>query len=1115
MIRKPFCNFKMPLVKITEDTPATPGYYYSTSKDELASFLEKVLDNTPIGQLSVSFHVAGSFLKDDERKIIHTTPDVFNIHSDGIIPIDVQIDNFIEDYLDPEKSSFSKYSGSGFSLQVILSYWVNIVPYSPNNIAVPTSRNTQDYRDGTPAPIELNLSSSIRRNFIGVIAQHFTEPGYTKSGKVKSTYPLEVIEEFIKQRGFERYAELAVNVSTIPAIHAELNEFNIIIWSITGIPIYAKILGEVDEVPIHMLKKGDNLHLIRSIRAFLNENKTNQNRVFCTLCKKFHIPNACNITGEVICINDIKDNEKDKGLISPISKPKIIYPNTKHCLVAYADFEAIIDNNIHKPASYSLIPIIAGDPPAENFIFTKSVLNLEDEVFNEDGEIIKFDNIIEMFLTDLYSIIKKFQTNDYGKEANLIDEAGERFKCLACNKNKKGKYYYARHYGLGIFGYYCRSCFLAHNNTFIVYFHNFKGYDHHILLEQLLNKDSKHNTCRGKSINKMDVITHKDILSDFIRITFKDTFNFLPESLASLANKLTTLKYTPDKFKEAFNSGKGEFPYEWFDDFNKLEEIEVPQDPADWDSRLTNKKGTEEIIKKANQIWIDNNMQIFHDYVLLYNELDVWLLLEVFEAFRDTTVNEDKIDPVYFDGAPGLTFYLARMYENSLDMHVIPDKNVYLDVSRNIRGGVTQVVTKYANIEDVDETIVYLDVNTMYSYCMKQKLANKYLGTLDALPDNYDSDDNFCYFIKGDFSYPEYLHDLPAHLSMPLMPHQYNNKLCTTFLDKKDMLIHSKVFKYYLSKGLVCDKIHYVYKFKQEYIIKDYVETNIQKRNSSTDPGTKDYYKLKNNALFGKTCENVFKYKIFSVTNVNSGDRENKCMSKAKSHITLGNCILYEECVTRYLLDKPIQIGFTILELAKLMIYEFIYELFDVIPEGSTATMLYTDTDSVIFKFKGFNGVHPYKYLLTTSLASKLDIPINKDGSFGSATKTPGLWSDDTKYKTITEFIGLRAKQYAYSIANDRDILKHKGIPKNALKDDNNPMNVNDFRNVLFEMKDLTVNIAQIRATKNVLTSTVSKKLALSTKDNKRITYTDKVTTLPFGYKGELYSNYMDDVVIE
>ncbi|OIF11079.1 hypothetical protein A7L67_19990 [Acinetobacter baumannii] len=54
-----------------------------------------------------------------------------------------------------------------------------------------------------------------------------------------------------------------------------------------------------------------------------------------------------------------------------------------------------------------------------------------------------------MFLTDLYSIIKKFQTNDYGKEANLIDEAGERFKCLACNKNKKGKYYYARHYGLG------------------------------------------------------------------------------------------------------------------------------------------------------------------------------------------------------------------------------------------------------------------------------------------------------------------------------------------------------------------------------------------------------------------------------------------------------------------------------------------------------------------------------------------------------------------------------------------------------------------------------------------------------------------------------------------
>ena len=122
---------------------------------------------------------------------------------------------------------------------------------------------------------------------------------------------------------------------------------------------------------------------------------------------------------------------------------------------------------------------------------------------------------------------------------------------------------------------------------------------------------------------------------------------------------------------------------------------------------------------------------------------------------------------------------------------------------------------------------------------------------------SYDEDniDGIGYALEVDLHYPEHLHN--KHNDYPLAPERFNERLCGTFYDKKNYVVHIKNLRFYLEKGLELTKIHRVIKFNHSSWLDDWIQINTNFRTNATNEFEKDYFKLMNNAVFGKTMENV------------------------------------------------------------------------------------------------------------------------------------------------------------------------------------------------------------------------------------------------------------------
>ena len=202
------------------------------------------------------------------------------------------------------------------------------------------------------------------------------------------------------------------------------------------------------------------------------------------------------------------------------------------------------------------------------------------------------------------------------------------------------------------------------------------------------------------------------------------------------------------------------------------------------------------------------------------------------------------------------------------------------------------------------------------------------------------------------------------------------------FYDKKNFTISLHMLEYCLRKGLKLKNIHQVIYAKQSNYMKSYVSFNNEKRTECSINKGKigvELFKLLIKANFGKQIENVRKYKDTRIAN--NVDKAKKIATK----VTLNECHILSENVTIndmrkpcVLLDKPIIIGFTILEIAKLEMnihYDRFKEIF-----GDNMQLLCTDTDSLNLLIKHIN---PYKlddrlkdYIDTSTFSSDTVFPL-------------------------------------------------------------------------------------------------------------------------------------------
>nr|QJI53759.1 MAG: structural protein [Densovirinae sp.] len=1030
------------------------GYFYTVSFDDVIYYIKDLL-SCHDESLLLTIHASAIFTNaGGEQTELHMPalqPTLFDPHAPDAV-FDDAVQNIWDALNDPER--YESIEGSGWSIiPGTTTYWVNTIAYQPNNNAHPNAYNTYDhpYTDDPDDPAYSNTVRNVLNDtFLLSIALHHIPYARHHNRVLRKRN----CQRWIEESSLSPEADAPkINLGTVATWHENVHKFHIRIFSELGNVIYNKWYPITDDKQqvINLLHRNRKFSYITNLWTLLKEKR---DRPFCSACKKFHASEEqCAHTVSGAKSEDIKIPELPKG---------------KHAVVFYADFESYIDHGTHKPSGYCLVMLING------FIKEKIVISLIDT-----------DEIAGHFMKTLIKLCEEYTYSDASS-----------FECKICGQLGAEPNVYGRNYINGEEGCYHSDCWEDFRNCAFVFFHNFRGYDSHYVLAEAM-KYTDIGTLRGKSFEKFDLIS---CTANIARFTFKDTFNFFSTSLAALVKQVKFWHYTPPEARHS----KGVFPYDWFDDPQKLTYTSLPPQEL-WYNKLT-----QSMIDSTEgfKIWEEKQMETFNDYHNYYMTMDVLQLADIFEEFRDSVLDEFNTDPVYCQGSPSLTWQLC-LQQYAEKIKVIRDPKIYVDIQKNIRGGISQVMTRYCNVEQRGGEIMYLDINSLYSACMTEKLPTNYIATLYSLPLDwmlkFAANGEYCALMNVDLHYPEHLHD--KHRFYPLAPHKYNNRLCATFLDRTNYLVHSDNLKFYLDNGMVLIKFNYAYVFRQDYILKDYVDSNIRKRIKASSEDNKvlvSLFKLLNNSLYGKTCENKFKYKKFSIKQPFEGiyGKKNPFLYKARNFYEIEDKILCEDDISSIVLDKPIQIGFTVLEKAKLRMYSFYYELMEYCPK---VELLYTDTDSLMLWFPDKD---PQMQLMETPLQRIFDFEKAPEW-FNVRTigtdKVSGKWSLEAD-KRVQKFVGLRAKTYAILYEDGTSTLKNKGIVRTAKEEiSRQPLQFEDYEKCLFQGEEIYVEQVLIRSRLHNIKTITQKKLALSSDDQKRVILADKITTLPFGYNGEVF----------
>ena len=162
--------------------------------------------------------------------------------------------------------------------------------------------------------------------------------------------------------------------------------------------------------------------------------------------------------------------------------------------------------------------------------------------------------------------------------------------------------------------------------------------------------------------------------------------------------------------------------------------------------------------------------------------------------------------------------------------------------------------------------------------------------------------------------------------------------------------MHYRNLQLYLSLGLKLKKVHRVLEFDQSPWLKQYIDFNTQKRMNAKNSFEKDFFKLMNNSVFGKTMENI--RKRVDVRLVTDQKKLSKLVSKptyVNSKIFNEDLVAVHKIKETLTLDRPAHVGMCILDLSKTLMYDFHYNYIQE-KYGSRAKLLFTDTDSFCYE---------------------------------------------------------------------------------------------------------------------------------------------------------------------
>ena len=501
------------------------------------------------------------------------------------------------------------------------------------------------------------------------------------------------------------------------------------------------------------------------------------------------------------------------------------------------------------------------------------------------------------------------------------------------------------------------------------------------------------------------------------------------------------------------------------DNWDRFEETSLPRIEKFY-SNLNMSGVSDSDYEHACSVWREFRIKNMGEYHDLYLRTDVILLANVFESFRRVCLENYELDPSHFYTAPRLA-WKACLKKTEIKLELLLDPDMLLMFERGIRGGIIQSVHRwsasnnpYMGSEYDSSTptryLQYLDAYNLYACAMSQPLPTRKFRWIE-LRKNWSSKTiveelsvkkDLCYLLEADVAYPKELHDY--HNDLPFMCAKMKlngvEKLVPNLYYKKKYIIHIKALAQAIDHGLVLERIHRCIEFKQSAWMKEYIDFKTKLRTAVKNDFEKDFYKLMNNAVFGKTMENIRKHRNIKLVNNEEEYLRNVMKPNFKSGTLLGvDLMACEMGKVRVVMNKLVYLGQTILDLSKTIMYEFHYDYMKRKYDDDELKLCYMDTDSLIYSIKTENF---YKDI-ADDVEARFDTSgyvLDRPLPVGTNKKVIGLMKDEVGGEIMKEFVSLRPKMYSYR-AGSSEPKKCKGIKKCVVK---RTISFDDYKRCLF-----------------------------------------------------------------
>ena len=898
--------------------------------------------------------------------------------------------------------------------------------------------------------------------------------------------------------------------------------------------------------------------LIKNFNKFMfNQTKHEHSKHFCMYCLQCfsredvlteHKNNCIVINGE----QAIKMPEKGNNTLKFMNHHKQLPVP----FVIYADFEAITEK-IHSCQPNNEKSYTEAYQKHADCGYGYKVVCCYDHKYNRPVQIYRGENAVYKFMENMLEEVnwcKSKMKKHFNKPLKMTKENETDFqkaaKCHICDIKYTDKDIRVRDH-CHITGEFRGS---AHQDCNLklrinpdkikipVIFHNLRGYDSHFIMQQI-GEIAKRHTYKNKRreechVNINCIPNNMEKYMAFMlgnHLVFLDSFQFMSSSLDNLIKNLPNeaFNYTKQEFKkEQFElmKQKGVYPYDYMDSFQKFEKTELPT-KEEFYSILSNEHITDEQYNHAQNVWDTFNLKTMGDYHDLYLKSDILLLADVFENFRKTCLQYYKLDPCHYFTSPGLSWD-AMLKMTDIKLELMADIDMFQFIETGLRGGVSYIANRYGKannkyMKEYDEKapskyIMYLDANNLYGWAMSQYLPTggfKWLSQKQIEKINlgkYTDDSKKGLILEVDLEYPKELHDL--HNDYPLGPEKVKvtnkmlsdyckkiqknfnissglvHKLIPTLNNKQKYVLHYRNLQLYLNLGLKLKKVHRVLEFNQSSWLKQYIDFNTQKRTNAKNSFEKDFFKLMNNSVFGKTMENL--RKRVDVRLVTDKEKLLKLASKptyVSSKIFNENLVAVHKIKETLTLNRPAYVGMCILDLSKTLMYDFHYNYIKQ-KYGDKAKLLFTDTDSLTYEIQTDNS---YKDFMKDK--DKFDnSDYDKESPFYNTAnkKVIGKFKDEACGIPVIEFVGLRSKMYSYVKDDSKGCKTAKGIKKNVIK---NNLTHENYKTALFNNKQMQHTMKTIRSSKHELGSYEINKISLSCFDDKRFLHDNGITSYSYG----------------